>query len=455
MKRKFLKFLFLLLIFYATFDGSQATVERTPPSSEIPIFLRSPNTGNTTALLLKINLQGGAHSAHTALKPTFPFFFAGVLSFMAAVISSAGGIGGGGLFIPILTIVAGLDLKTASSFSAFMVTGGSTANIASHLFSGIRKPGSKPLVNFDIALLSEPCMLLGVSCGVICNQVFPEWLITVIFANFLALSTFKTCRSGVLCWKSESEGSRRLNGRLEFGNGEDNGDGRSEKVPLLSEELNEARSRMPWMKLGKLVIIWFSFLLLYLIRGNRYGQGIIHVQACGRVYWIISSIQIPIAVAFTAWILYRRDGPSTPSASQDDGSEINPCSFHKLMFPMMTLLAGVLGGFFGIGGGMLVTAATCSFMVFFSSTMSAIQYLLLSMEDLHGALTYAIVCFVASIVGLTLVQRAIKKHGRASLIVFSVATVMALSTILITSFGAMDIWRDFSSGRSMGFKPPC
>ena len=37
---------------------------------------------------------------------------AGVFCFMAASISSAGGIGGGGLYIPILTIVVGFDLKT-------------------------------------------------------------------------------------------------------------------------------------------------------------------------------------------------------------------------------------------------------------------------------------------------------------------------------------------------------
>ncbi|XP_073048150.1 sulfite exporter TauE/SafE family protein 5-like [Primulina eburnea] len=459
MMSEFLKSLFVLLIFSTTFDGSHASKR----------ISESPQRPNTTAdpRLMKIQ-QGGAHLLHTALKPTFPFVFAGILSFIAAVISSAGGIGGGGLFIPILTLVAGLDLKTASSFSAFMVTGGSTANVVGHVWSGLRKPGGKALINVDIALLSEPCMLLGVSCGVICNQVFPEWLITVIFANFLAFSTLKTCRSGVLCWNLESEGGRE-NVCVEFGNGENDTDGRSEKIPLLSEKSNKGRSAgMPWMKLGMLVIIWFSFLLLYLIRGNRYGQGIIHIHACGRPYWIISSIQIPLAVAFTAWILYRRDGLNAPSTPQDDGGEIDQCSFHKLLFPMMTLLAGVLGGFFGIGGGMLisplllelgmepeVTAATCSFVVFFSSTMSAIQYLLLGMDDLHGALTYAIVCFVASIVGLTLVQRAIKKHGRASLIVFSVATVMALSTILITGFGVMDIWRDLSSGRSMGFKPPC
>ncbi|KAM1384769.1 hypothetical protein EV1_036535 [Malus domestica] len=134
----------------------------------------------------------------------------------------------------------------------------------------------------------------------------------------------------------------------------------------------------------------------------------------------------------------------------------------------MALLAGILGCVFGIGGGMLisplllqvgvapeVTAATCSFMVFFSSSMSAFQYLLLGMEQADTALIFAIVCFVASLLGLVVLQRAIKVYGRASLIVFSVSIVMALSTVLMTTFGALEVWRDFVSGNYMGFKLPC
>jgi uncharacterized membrane protein YfcA len=112
---------------------------------------------------------------------------AGVFCFVAASISSAGGIGGGGLYIPVLTIVAGFDLKTASNFSAFMVTGGSTANLMCNLCTGSDKFGGKTLLDYDIALLSEPCMFLGVSVGVTCNLVFPEWLITILFAVFLVL----------------------------------------------------------------------------------------------------------------------------------------------------------------------------------------------------------------------------------------------------------------------------
>ncbi|KAK4421305.1 Sulfite exporter TauE/SafE family protein 2 [Sesamum alatum] len=443
MKHKFLKFLCLLIFSITTFDISHARQRRRPISET----LNATHPWRTPAEFLE----------NPDLKTTLQFLLAGILSFIAAAISSAGGIGGGGLFIPILTIVAGLDLKMASGFSAFMVTGGSLANVACQMFA---KRGARPLIDYDIALLSEPCMLLGVSCGVICNLVFPEWLITVFFAIFLAFCTFKTCKSGVLYWKLESEEVRR---------NEFPGSDLDSKEPLLSAEQEDGKLGIPWLKLGMLVLIWFSFLVLYLLRGNRYGQGIIHIAACGTGYWMISSIQIPLAVIFTTWILLcRKTHNANSSTVQENGSETRHLSSDKLVFPVIALLAGVLGGVFGIGGGMLisllllqigiqpeVTAATCSFMVLFSSSMSAIQYLLLGMEHIYGALTYAAVCFVASLVGLTLVQRVIMKHGRASLIVFSVGTVMALSTVLITSFGAVDVWRDYTSGKSMGFKKPC
>ncbi|GKV42316.1 hypothetical protein SLEP1_g49726 [Rubroshorea leprosula] len=132
--------------------------------------------------MLHIWKSQGIQSQETALKPQALVLLAGLFCFIAASISSAGGIGGGGLFIPILTIVAALDLKTASSFSAFMVTGGSVANVIYTLCTTSEKFGGKTLIDYDIALLSEPCMLLGVSRGIICKLVFPEWLITILFA---------------------------------------------------------------------------------------------------------------------------------------------------------------------------------------------------------------------------------------------------------------------------------
>lgn len=193
---------------------------------------------------------------------------AAVLSFLASSISSAGGIGGGGLYVPIMTIVAGLDLKTASSFSAFMVTGGSIANVGCNLFVRNPKSGGKTLIDYDLALLLEPCMLLGVSIGVICNLVFPNWLITILFAVFLAWSTMKTFANGVYYWRLESEMVKtRESNRV----GEDDDEKKieSSKLPLLDYERPK---KFPWIKLGVLVIIWFSYFAVYLLRGNKYGE---------------------------------------------------------------------------------------------------------------------------------------------------------------------------------------
>ncbi|CAN1186861.1 Sulfite exporter TauE/SafE family protein 6 [Linum perenne] len=122
-----------------------------------------------------------------------------LLCFAASSISN----GGGGLFIPILTLVAGYEVRTASTLSAFNVSAGSIANVICSFaakFAGVGSGG----IDFDIALLSERMMLLGVSIGVIWN-VFLEWLITAMFIAFLVWSTVKICRNGVLKWKSETE----------------------------------------------------------------------------------------------------------------------------------------------------------------------------------------------------------------------------------------------------------
>lgn len=87
--------------------------------------------------------------------------------------------------------------------------------------------------------------------------------------------------------------------------------------------------------------------------------------------------------------------------------------------------------------------------------MSAIQYVMLGMEGIRSAQALAAVCFAGSAVGSTVVQRAVVKYRRASLIVFAVGTVMGLSSVVMTSFGAVETWRDYTSGKAMGFNNPC
>lgn len=110
-------------------------------------------------------------------------------------------------------------------------------------------------------------MLLGVSIGVVCNLMFPEWLITALFAAFLASSTFKTCSAGFKYWRLETEEARRGEAfRLERVGNEVDEKGMEE--PLLGGR-EEGGLRVPWKDLAVLLTIWLCFFALHVLLGDK------------------------------------------------------------------------------------------------------------------------------------------------------------------------------------------
>lgn len=37
-----------------------------------------------------------------------------------------------------------------------------------------------PLIDYDLALLFQPMLMLGISIGVVCNVMFADWMVTVL-----------------------------------------------------------------------------------------------------------------------------------------------------------------------------------------------------------------------------------------------------------------------------------
>lgn len=94
-------------------------------------------------------------------------------------------------------------------------------------------------------------------------------------------------------------------------------------------------------------------------------------------------------------------------------------------------------------------------MVFFSSSMSVVQYWLLGRIPFDHGILFASICFVFSFVGQIVVQRIIVRYGRASVIVFSVSAVIGLSAVATTVFGGYEIVEKYLAGEYMGFHKPC
>lgn len=60
--------------------------------------------------------------------------------------------------------------------------------------------------------------------------------------------------------------------RLETGRGETEEDNNILQAPLLEDQENRNKAKLPWKKLGVLAIFWASFFVIYLLRGNKDGK---------------------------------------------------------------------------------------------------------------------------------------------------------------------------------------
>lgn len=94
-------------------------------------------------------------------------------------------------------------------------------------------------------------------------------------------------------------------------------------------------------------------------------------------------------------------------------------------------------------------------MVFFSSSLSVVQFWLLGRIPEEYALISGALSLVFSVIGLQVIQTIITKYGRVSLIVFAVSTVMGISAVLMAFFGSWDVLIELEDGDYMGFRSPC
>lgn len=394
---------------------------------------------------------------------------------IAAALSSAGGLGGGGLYVPIFNLLLGFSSKTSAALSSCMILGGTLVNLV--WYARQRRPdGLGPLVDYQASLLCLPNVLLGISAGVMCNVASPSWLVTMVLIIVLFVMTFRSCRNACQRWNLETSALQPDSPLLkESCQDTDKHFQDSDLLRPLLEPQFKGLPQYPALKISLLCIIWVGFLVVQIARGSSDGENLFSIQSCGLVYWIVTSVQVPFAIIVTACsliYLQKKNANADVMEQEDSSSSPEHVSFGGLgsmrLLPIYALIAGFLGGMLGLGGGMIisplllemgmhpqVTAATCSYMVFFSSSLSVIQFWLLGRIPEEYALISAALSLVFSVIGLQVIQTIITKYGRVSLIVFSVSIVMGISAALMAFFGSWDVLIQIEQGDYMGFRSPC
>ncbi|XP_042052502.1 sulfite exporter TauE/SafE family protein 3-like [Salvia splendens] len=394
-----------------------------------------------------------------------------VVGFFGAALASVGGVGGGGIFVPMLSLIIGFDPKTSTAISKCMITGAAFATVYYNI--KLRHPSlDLPIIDYDLALLFQPMLILGISIGVVFNVILAEWMVTVLLIVLFIATSTKAFFKGVETWKKETiikkEAARRFasdsqaNGSeeapyklLPTGPADENRVNLNEEKPLKVSVINN----VSWKKLSFLLAVWLIIFLLHVSRD--------FMNTCSVAFWTVTLLQIPVTIGasgYQAVCLYK--GWSVVASKGEPG--INWTVYQLILCCFCGVLAGVVGGLLGLGGGFIlgplflelgvppqVSSATATLVMAFSASMSVIQYYLLRRFPPSYALYFVVVATFAALVGLHVVRKIVSILGRASLIIFILAFTIFVSAISLGWVGIQNIIGNVDGGYEMWFYNFC
>ncbi|ETO32373.1 hypothetical protein RFI_04744 [Reticulomyxa filosa] len=193
-----------------------------------------------------------------------------------------------------------------------------------------------------------------------------------------------------------------------------------------------------------------------------------HVGSCSSTWWMYTAMEFPALLAVMVvitWLSMRKFAEKKQLTWQPDSGDIDWNIRKVVLYPLAAMAAGILGGLLGIGGGMVVsplllelgviprvTSATSAIAVAVTSSSGTLQKYLLGTLRWDYMLYFMLVGVVGTFVGQTLLNYALKRYGRQSLVVFSVQAMLILAIVMMGVKGILEITQGNSD---MRFRSPC
>mmetsp|Transcript_7424 Transcript_7424/g.16833 ORF Transcript_7424/g.16833 Transcript_7424/m.16833 type:complete len:511 (-) Transcript_7424:177-1709(-) len=469
----------------------------------IIIVIVTLTTQATRPLTLKEDFNFNVHRRLTtlldedqALPPIFPFrwpqdYLGFGCAILGLLLAAGGGIGGGGILVPTYILVLEFPVKHAIPLASVTVLGGAIANNALNIRKVHPDHPERPAIDWDLILLLQPATIAGALIGADLNEELPEIALLVLMLLLLSVTAYKTLSKAFKMYREEdhnlacmsficAEDTTRRQVENEF---EMEGMQASKedidmynlyedvtKAPkieddeeLIAKERNGtdmevnnkthsdydesdriAIKRQCIKDAIKLVSLFSVVTLLDLLQGtpDGGGGGPIGLISCGASCYWVSEVLMFLCIALFS--LYVR---SSIIARQESGgpiiSEIHWNNHNTVVYPSLSIIAGLVAGMFGIGGGIIkgplmlalgvhpqVASATSACMILFTSSTSTICFLISGYLVYDYAAFCLLLGFVSTLVGQTAMSALMESSGkRSSYIAFSIGGVVAISAV--------------------------
>mmetsp|Transcript_14363 Transcript_14363/g.16301 ORF Transcript_14363/g.16301 Transcript_14363/m.16301 type:complete len:529 (-) Transcript_14363:125-1711(-) len=416
-------------------------------------------------------------------EPLFPLtetdykgFFCAIIGLMVA---AGGGIGGGGILVPIYILVMKFSPKHAIPLSNITVFGGSIANTL--LNASKRHPlANRPLVDWDLILIMEPLTIAGALMGAFLNKLLKEEVLVFMLVLLLSFTAYNTLKKAIKMYKVESaqmktasdaglkeselttvaaeveeDNEEEAEGALlddVEGQDDDTEDGGMVDVGLQEnatlQKILEEEKKTPMGNITLLVVMFVVVLFINILKGGGAFPSPLGIKCGSKSFWVANAAMVgwifTISLMARSYLLKQYHLKRSCGYKYVEG-DIQWDEKATIIYPVICALAGFFAGMFGVGGGIVkgplmlamgvhpkVSSASSACMILFTSFTATTSFVV------FGLLVpdYAIVClsigFIATYVGQVVLNYLMAKYQRNSYIAFSIGGVVLLSAFLMT-----------------------
>mmetsp|Transcript_78288 Transcript_78288/g.135842 ORF Transcript_78288/g.135842 Transcript_78288/m.135842 type:complete len:532 (+) Transcript_78288:94-1689(+) len=394
---------------------------------------------------------------------------AGICLFIGGIICTAGGIGGGGIYVTVLMFFGELSVHDAIPMSKVVVFAASLPSLILNLSKTIvlEESSAKSLIDYNVCRVVVPWALNGTLLGVYMNRHVPGEVIVGVLTMILVAITMLICRTGYKqhCEEMLAEQQAKKLGSLPSQKPDESlttptPKGPTEQDPPESTNGHPSRpSRRNLLfaldiKLSistLLCVIYFGTLRFHAVScfndktNDACQHPIAQIMSFGMLQRLKDNsmlatlenfvLLVPVLYCFIIAAYYCYGNVQL----EDDWTWCRVASYSA-----MAVTTGCLAGLVGIGGGLIfapffiqmgidphVAVATSSTCVIFTSSSTTFQYLFTDRIIVALIISFGVPHLMAAYTGTKLVHFIQDNYGaRKSFITWIVAFGVAVSTAL-------------------------
>lgn len=395
----------------------------------------------------------------------------------SSALATACGIGGGTIYCAFLLGIQHFEPSTGFPISNFLIL---TCGCASYITAAKDKyiHPNNSFVDYDLAVIFSPSMLLGTKFGTIFNKTFSSLLLTIFLIILMCYSMNSTYKNMVKAQNRERKMDEDRRKEMFLNNNDEqqetvmqiidtasSNDFSNDQAALIQKIKDEDNNPVPMDKIKFMLMLEVVVIIDQIIEGNSKVPSLIGISKCSSLYWLVFVIYCCVSLFFIKMAFdnikarYAYKKSIDPNTNDD---KLKYLEANTVRIVLLTVFAGIVSSMVGIGGGMITnpillgmgldpkaTSSTSTFLIMTTALASSFIYLISGQLNISYAICMGIPCTLSAYYGSKEILNYINRTHKNSILlsimlwflIISMAVILVKTYFELNESGDLNIFK--------------